>query len=729
MPHLKLTPIAAALLCMSPAWALAQTADTTLPKVEVRDRVPQPNGRLDLDTPIDTGSRLGLTARETPATVHVVTREQIDARGSRDTQEIARGIPGVTNGSPPGSGGSITYRGFGLVQVAQLFNGIGVQYDAIAARLIDSWVYDRVEAIGGPSTFLFGAGAVGGGVNYVTKTAERRNFGEAQVRFGSWNTQQYSLGLNRQLAGEAGRGHFLRFDGNVRTSDGWVDGNKTRNQQFTTSLLSDLAPGVTHTLAFDYQTEDVTRPYWGTPLLVGAGGVVVGQGSILDGTRFKNYNSADGIYEQTVKWLRSITEWQVNSQLNLKNTLYAYDALRDYRNVEVYRFNTSNTGVVRSSPLLQRHDQHLVGNRLEGTYRDQLAGLKSDWAFGLDYSVNKQPRFPNSLTLNVSTVNPFDFTTENFFAVPGMTPGFVPDRDNKITTLALYLENRTKLRSDLALVTALRHDRIDLDLTNRRAVTAANPASFSRSYAPTTGRVGLVWDITPHANLYAQYATAADPPSGLLATAAFADVINNTELTRGRQFEIGSKFDFWESRGNGSVAYYDITRKNLSTPDPNKPSAVLLVGQQSARGLELALGLQVSPRFNLQGNLALVDPQYDEFSQVVAGRAVSRAGNVPTNTPKRIANLWADYQFAADWKGSLALRYVGRSFADDANTVWAPGYTVADAGVTYRINKDWSLEGRVRNLTDKVYALRVTGTPMFYLGEPRSVDLTLRARF
>ena len=61
--------------------------------------------------------------------------------------------------------------------------------------------------------------------------------------------------------------------------------------------------------------------------------------------------------------------------------------------------------------------------------------------------------------------------------IPGMAPGFRPDRDNKVTATALYLENRTALTPALHLLTALRHERIEVDLTNRRDVTPALPAS------------------------------------------------------------------------------------------------------------------------------------------------------------------------------------------------------------------------------------------------------------
>ena len=96
-----------------------------------------------------------------------VDRATIDARGAQDTQEILRAVPGVTAHNAPGSIG-VSYRGFTGAALNQLFNGINVQY-SIASRPVDSWIYDRVEAIGGASSFLYGAGGVGGTINYITK--------------------------------------------------------------------------------------------------------------------------------------------------------------------------------------------------------------------------------------------------------------------------------------------------------------------------------------------------------------------------------------------------------------------------------------------------------------------------------------------------------------------------------------------------------------------------------
>ena len=126
-----------------------------------------------------------------------------------------------------------------------------------------------------------------------------------------------------------------------------------------------------------------------------------------------------------------------------------------------------------------------------------------------------------------------------------------------------------------------------------------------------------------------------------MATASFADVLYNDKLTTGRQAEVGGKFDFWDGRGSATVALYDIRRKNISTPDANNPGVSLPVGEQSSRGLELASGLRLSRQVTLQANMAFVAPRYDDFSQTVNGVAVSRNGKVPTNTPRRIANVWS----------------------------------------------------------------------------------------
>jgi iron complex outermembrane receptor protein len=166
------------------AWA--QGAPVELSATTVDGEREAPSG-VQLDTPIATGSRLGLTARETPASVSVSDRRVIEQRDARDSQEVINAMTGVNASANPGYGGFVTYRGFTQNQVTQLYNGINLGYSS-ATRPVDAWVIDRVELLGGPSSFLHGAGAVGGSINYISKLASRdQQTVDGRIRYGSYD--------------------------------------------------------------------------------------------------------------------------------------------------------------------------------------------------------------------------------------------------------------------------------------------------------------------------------------------------------------------------------------------------------------------------------------------------------------------------------------------------------------------------------------------------------------
>lgn len=114
---------------------------------------------LSLDQSSGMASRLGLSVRDTPASVAIANRNDIERHGAQNFQDAANTLPGVNASAPPGFGGFVSYRGFTSSQITQMFNGINVSGGL--ARPVDSWIYDRVELVGGPSSLINGAGSVG----------------------------------------------------------------------------------------------------------------------------------------------------------------------------------------------------------------------------------------------------------------------------------------------------------------------------------------------------------------------------------------------------------------------------------------------------------------------------------------------------------------------------------------------------------------------------------------
>ena len=691
---------------------------TQLDAVEVKGHA------VELDKAAGAGTRLALSVMQTPASITVIDRETLDARGVRTTQEALSGIPGLTVASPPGNGNAVTYRGFSGSQITQLFNGIDVQYASIAARPVDAWQYERVEAIGGPSSFLYGAGAVGGTINYVTRLARLdRDEAAMLASWGSFRDDTLAMGANLRIGGNDAL-QAVRLDASARDAESGIDGQVREASAMAASWLVQLAPTLRHTLAVEYQQEDNHRPYWGTPVCQPA----TGRLSVLPATVGRNYNVADGYYGQDVLWARSLLEWTPGERDTVRNTIYHYDALRDYRNVESYRLTAGNEGVIRSGTLLQRHDQQVHGNRLEWSHEGALFGLPTQWATGLDISYNRQTRFPLSLSATVDTVSLDAVTPGRFLDVPGTAIVYTPDRTNRLHTQAVYVENLTELTPLLSLLTGLRHDRIALDVVNHRMVSASNPARFEREYTPTTGRVALNWTIAPQANVYMQYSTAADPPAGILSTANFA-TLRDFDLTTGRQVEIGTKLQTQDGRSFATLAAYRIVRRNLAITDPANPGQTLPVGQQSARGIEASFGWRPQASLNIEGNLAWVDATLDDFYENVGGVPVSRAGRRPTNTPSRVGNLWVDYRVGPRWSAGVDVRGVSSRYANAANTLSTAGYATWGAHVGFRWNDTTELTVRGRNLGDRTYVVYALGGTMAYLGDPRSWEVVLRRTF
>lgn len=720
---------AAARACLlAPALATAQsTSDSTPAPIVIIGTAPG-----SLDTPASATSRLPMTVRETPATVSVVTRGDIEAMGAFHTQDILAAIPGVTFSSQPGAPGSVFYRGFGAASLAQLYNGISVQYDAIAARPVDAWLVERIEAIGGPSSFLNGVGAVGGTINIITRIADLQG-DLTQLRAGAGYKSQLALGLQRSF-GAAGASavpdHVLRLDLNgTRATNNrlWATGREREAWQAAASWRAALAPGLTHTLAVEQQHEKVTQPYWGTPVLRDATNSVVGEIAIDPRTRGVNYNVVDGRYQQDVTWGRSILQWAISLQTSATHTFYFYDALRDYENVETYTFFTNNSEVERSNALLQRHDQQVFGSRAEVAHRTELFGLRSDFAFGWDYAFNRQTRFPLSVAGPFGRTDPYAPSDTFFFQTPGVTPTLTPDATNRLHMFALFAENRTVLAPGWALTSGLRADVITLSRHWQRAVSATNPEYFDRRYKPVTGRLGLVHDLAPAWQVYALYSTAADPPSGILATAGLA-ALRDFELTRGRQFEVGTKASFDGRRGELALAAYDIVRKNLSTTDPLDRTRVLAVGQQSSRGLELSASWRPAAALRVAGHVAYTEAQFDDFTEVVGTATVSRAGNRPANVPATVAGATITWAPLASVGLSAEWRHVGRRYGNTANTVWEGAYDLFGLGASWRISNEWTLSARVANLTDETYSATV-GTSLVVLGAPRTTLVALDWRF
>ncbi len=121
-----------------------------------------------------TGSRLNLSAKDTPATLDVITSDTMQTRGFLTVEEAADSMPGVTSGGTPGDLSDFHIRGFSDPQITLLHNGIYVGPSTMINRPQNSFNIESVEILKGPASVLYGQGAIGGAVNDIRPVCVNR---------------------------------------------------------------------------------------------------------------------------------------------------------------------------------------------------------------------------------------------------------------------------------------------------------------------------------------------------------------------------------------------------------------------------------------------------------------------------------------------------------------------------------------------------------------------------
>src|ERR1700716_1713495 len=149
------------------------------PQVTTLDTVTVTAAKLrSLEQFTPTGSRLGLSAQDLPASLDVIDNDEMLGRGFINVQEAADSQAGVTSGGSPGDQSQFSMRGFTGNQITVLRNGLYIGPSNMTTRDQNSFNVGSVEILKGPASVLYGQGAIAGAVNVVDKAP---SFGASQI--------------------------------------------------------------------------------------------------------------------------------------------------------------------------------------------------------------------------------------------------------------------------------------------------------------------------------------------------------------------------------------------------------------------------------------------------------------------------------------------------------------------------------------------------------------------
>lgn len=716
----------------------ASSRRSTAASAAPKPAVPDAAGQGQAPTPLNSNavatsaSRLGLTVRETPATVEVISAETIREQGYRTVSDVAQGAVGVTAGDNPSEPSAFSMRGFTNSQINTLYNGIKIGPQNMTSRIMDTANLEAVEFLKGPASLMSGEGAAGGAINFVTKqphTGPIRN--EADFSWDSLNSfrAHYGSGGSTNV-----QGLDYRFDISRSSLNGFADDTNVKTLDVSGQLNYRISDSLKIWGAIEYR-EDRSKAYWGAPLVSTAfsgshatSGIVSGTYSnrtdlgavtIDDRTFNTNYNVLDNRNVAQEVWLRGGFELKLAPDLTLKSQAYGYGAERSWFNNEVEAFDSTNNQVYRER-FYVAHSQRLVGNITDLVWDANIAGFDNRMVTTLSSSYLDFVR-PGSATF------PNDFVPLVGFDRGFYGPLITQQQTARIDNEALSFEDRLKLTRTFSLIGGLRVEHIGLDRnsTDRFGVEKAN-FPYTKDWAPVTGRIGYTWEAVPGLTFFSQYATGADVAANNIF---LLDPTQNLDLTTARTYETGVKHLFWDNRAEWSFSAYDIVRKNVYAAAGGQ--TLNIAGRQESKGVELAGSIRPIEPLRLWGNIAYVDARYADYN-FVGG---SFSGNTPPNVPRIVANAGASWRFFTPWPVEIGItgRHVGDRYNTDANTVTMNAYTVGDVYAFVDIPKtvfnavdQARLTFRVRNFTDKRYA--IWGDPFYpdqiLLGAPRTYELS-----
>ena len=170
-----------------------------------------------LDKVVTTVGQREITTGQSPASVTVLSKNDIAAAGAVSANQLLRRIPGLQEiGSPPAQT-SIAIRGLDQSRVLVLIDGepvAGAMTENRDIGRLSTMAAERIEVVKGPSSVEYGSEALGGVINLVTAAPATAFIAEATVRTGELGRRESALEIS-DTYGRVG----VRLNGGWRQSD------------------------------------------------------------------------------------------------------------------------------------------------------------------------------------------------------------------------------------------------------------------------------------------------------------------------------------------------------------------------------------------------------------------------------------------------------------------------------------------------------------------------------
>ncbi|MGZ4956212.1 MAG: TonB-dependent siderophore receptor [Methylobacter sp.] len=668
--------------------------------------VPNASSATKIDTPI----------METPMSIQVVPRALMQDQQAVQVGDAIKNVSGVFQG--------FTFGGFAEEFMIRGFNTNyanyldGFRWPSSRLALANA---ERIEVVKGAAANLYGRIQPGGMINVVTKRPQATPYYSLEQRFGSYDLYQ-TLG---DATGAINKDGSLMYRLNLE----YLSKNSFRDFAYTDRVF--VAPSLTWKvndrtqldLDFMYSNENTLEDHGVVASSVTRRPVDIPISTFLGEPSTDKSNTT--FYNTALTLNHAFTDnWKINARFNYLNR-----ETRDLQTAAPGALNLT-TGSLTRNFFGGDGEGDSYGGTVNLNGKFSTWNIKHDVLGGWDYysldgtaaSWQQRPVSAGGIINPINIYNPV-------YGQSGMNLAATPKSSFQVTSIywnGVYFQDQITLFDKLHV---LGGGRYDWAYQASGLVTGANK-SLSDASANLSGvdnqrfspRVGLLYQPWAWLSLYGNYVESL---GGANTAIGVGGSVLQPETAE--QYEAGFKTEFFDKRLISSVAFYQLTKQNMSASIVGTPYSQA-IGEARSQGVEMDVTGRVTDGLSLIATYAYTD------ASILKG---TNAGNKLWNVPRNAGSFWAKYDLQQAAVRGLSVGagvyFQGQREGDSANSFELPGYGRVDALVKYQLpvaKARTTLQFNVENLLDhRYYASTGNSNTFINPGSPRTFMGSVKVEF
>ncbi len=703
--------------------AAAQTAGDAIDPDEI-----VVTGTYTLPNKIDTATGLGLTIRETPQSVSIMTAQRILDQNLVSVKDVIVNSVGVSANEVDDVRNNFYARGF-EIRNTQL-DGVPAAWTLAGSNgetNIDVSIFERVEIVRGATGLLSGAGDPSASVNLVRKHASAVDWtGYVNASIGSWNTWRVSADVGGALTSD-GRVR-VRAVGRYEQGDSYIDIQDKKKLVLYGVAEADVTDSTLVRAGISYQNSKPKGATWGAlPTFYTDGTTTDLARSQSTAAEWTYWNTTNQNIFATIR--QEIGDrWSITANYNrLRNT-------GDTQLLYLYGLVDKATGTIQSSNPYKSKAlsvQNSFDAQLKGEV--SLFGRDHEIVLGAIHSVLK--RHTDNFVAPYTVNNPAWGTGLNSWAtnVPVIGEGgadfpepvwgttAVRNEQERIKQSGYYGAFRLNVADPFKIILGGR-----ISSWNQKGFAWSGPSDYGDDnvFIPY---VGALYDITPNHRVYASYTKIFQPQN------LYDRDLNLLDPLDGNAYEIGLKSSFFGDALQTSIALFRIEQDNvgqigdvITTPNGPQQTYVAAKGVVS-KGFELEATGRPLPGWNINAS----------YSQFKAEDAAGAPAN--TTQPRKLLKIFTTYDLSGALDGLTlggGVNFRSKAYSSGSNPVTGAafrfqqdGYTLVSLMARYAVTEQLQLQANVENLFDKKYYSQMGFFSQYRYGAPRNFTISANYKF